>query len=278
MTFADAQSIAMDYFGARLRNFSVMLPSDSGERVMSIMQFVEKRIVRYAHRAMLEITVLVCFGQGSDGWGRRIGYARIEGLRASVMPWPSEQEILGAPTPTLPIDSTKCEHLVCIGTFPHGKDDTQYLSEIMTRINASLIVFDCHPNLCKHVCKQEWMYKHRRLWRWQLDASAYGEPQARFRTVIVSTRLVGPNADNMGPLYVLDVQLPSVISEYMHNSDLWIKGQICLCPRDKAPINQSHWDRSVCQRIVWSTAPKPPQEWSYVSYREKLYYGAEGFV
>ena len=101
-----------------MRDFSIILPTDSSERVRAIMQFVEKRIVRFIPKHVIDQIHLIVFGKGPDGWEQCINNPTLSGAGWHNAPWPSEQRLLNMPLPALPVSPPQGVPIACIGTMP----------------------------------------------------------------------------------------------------------------------------------------------------------------
>ena len=65
-----------------------------------------------------------------------------------------------------------------------------------------------------------------------------GEPQARTRVIIASSRPPSSNTDNMDPLYIVDVRLPAVVIEFLHAPGDFLNGAISLRHKNSTSIHQ----------------------------------------
>ena len=131
-----------------MREFSFILQSDSNERVRVIMQYVEKRIVRFNPPQILTNLHIVAFGMGTSGWGQYKTHPVIETDNWAVTPWPSERNIMGLPSECVPI-RPGCEGKsnACVGTIPHMAEDTKFLIRSLRSGSPIITVFECHPSL-----------------------------------------------------------------------------------------------------------------------------------
>ena len=105
-------------------------------------------------------------------------------------------------------------------------------------LNPTVVVFDCHPTLPPKIVTTPRFTSKRRKWPRAIESSSYGETQSRSRAILASSRLNKTASGNMDPLYILDVKLPAVISEFVRKSDEVIQGKFLVCPRNSVDINQ----------------------------------------
>lgn len=130
------------FLRGRLRDFSLTLPSDLPDRVRSIMQFVEKRMVGEIPKGV-ENKVCVWFLGGGANWWIQVRKA-IEGLgiKTQCCPWPSGQ--LTKPT-FRPISGNSEVTNILIFTIPSDPADTKYARESVSALGPKLILRDAHP-------------------------------------------------------------------------------------------------------------------------------------
>lgn len=85
LQYVDVAEIAKAYFERRLHDFSVILPTDNPERVRAIMQFVEKRIVRFIPVGVMESTHVYALGLGTHGWGLYKKHPRLHRAKVAAI-------------------------------------------------------------------------------------------------------------------------------------------------------------------------------------------------
>ena len=214
--YVDVSRVTHHYFVRRLSEFSIILPTDSDDRVRSIMQYVEKRIVRHIPPNIISRLHVTYCGLGSNHWSGITNNPRLSGLKGRVMPWPSECSALGQ-SPGLPTRNPGWN--VFVGSIPHNAHDLAFLHEALCAVEPVLLVVDCHPSLRFNPQSFPWLTRNRRHWDWLVSAAALGEPQARDRKFHVSTNMPGACADFMSPLFIFDVTLPAVLSEYLRTTE-----------------------------------------------------------
>ena len=247
--YVNVSGATQHYFRQRLAEFAIILPTDNEERARSIMQYVEKRIVRHIPHSQL-CGVSVCYlGRGATGWSSVRGNNRLSSVQRTCLHWPSECELLGLEIPQVPNFLTGCS--VCIGTVPHLPRDHKFFAAVLAELNPMLMVVDCHPSLKFGTNTLPWLGKGRRHWSWVVSTASFGEPQARDRRIHVSTRMQGTCADTMSPMFIIDVNLPSVLSEYLRSDESFyrLEGEFCVNRVGPGDIYQP-------AQLGWVTLPK----------------------
>ena len=116
-------------------------------------------------------------------------------------------------------DPADHEIIACIGTVPHRALDFTFLQSMLKQISPHLVVLDSHPGIRFTGESTKWLTRNRRVWAWAVNAASLGEPQARERNVLVSTRITDTYADNMSPLFIFDVILPARMSEFLTSAE-----------------------------------------------------------
>ena len=128
---------------------------------------------------------------------------------------------------------------MCIGTLPRIQGDMRYLGKLPKAINHAAALFDGHPELGKFYGNWAGMSTNRTTWSWKVDSSMYGEPHARARLILVSSRLASGESENMEPQYVFAVRLPTVISEFMRVTREFRDGPLRICPSGSTELYQT---------------------------------------
>ena len=198
LVYLDMGHMWKSYFRTRMRDFSLILTTDSSERVRAIMQFVEKRIARVIPKNVIDNIHLIVFGKGANGREQCINNPRLSGVGWHIAPWPSEQKLLNIPFPALPVSLPHGVPIACKGTMPR-KGGRPFLVISLGLVNPVLAVLDCHPSLSGELLKFPWPCEGRRPWSSNLEAASYVGPRDRARLIIASPRLPSSNTANTDP-------------------------------------------------------------------------------
>ena len=137
--FADSAGIALAdvlptfqwFLADRIRQRSLILPTDSPERVRLIMQFVEKRIVSEIPHRVRPRAKCFFLGKGSDAWVhscRLLAELDMESERAE---WVSESDAQTDPV-GWPHRVAGGEHSMWIFTYPKASSDALSLAQALS--------------------------------------------------------------------------------------------------------------------------------------------------
>ena len=188
---------------------------------------------------ILSKTKICALGIGANKWKPFIGHDWLGEVDGHIAPWPSELHELHLPIEDqLDIHSTEGFASACIGTVPRQSGDRAFTLKHLRKTNQTAVVLDCHPLLAAKTITIPWLTTGRRTWSWSIDSSSYGETQSRSRVIIVSSRLKNVSTDSISPLYIFEVKLPTVISEFMRHSCEIIQGALAVRPRHSVDVNQ----------------------------------------
>ena len=120
MSYVDVGPTVRAYLCNRMGEFSSIPPADNSERVRTIMQFVEKRILRHAPRNIMESTQFYAMVIGANKWGAYTMNERLVGTEWAIIPWPSECQLLGLPMAEVELKpGYQGQNSACVGTVPH---------------------------------------------------------------------------------------------------------------------------------------------------------------
>ena len=210
LTYVDTVSTLRWYLDERMRSLSLVLPSDSSERVRAIMQQVEKRVVRSVPRPGLVDLTTVCLGQGVGVWPQVCKTSPLPLDRVSYLPWPSEPGCIH----DWPVAHGRAPGTyVMLFTAPHQTRDLTYLQLCMKACRPDIVVYDSHPAL-KGKGKPT-LPSDMTSWSWLVNASHLGAPTSCIRRM---TAAVGAGMDfppGLAPTYLFDMCLPSDIGDYL---------------------------------------------------------------
>ena len=90
-SFVDVLTTPQWYLTDRIQSLSLFLPTDPSDRVMRIMQFVEKRPVRSIPSQVKQCCKIALFGSGTNSWRAASEAMALQGFsHPMVVSWPSE--------------------------------------------------------------------------------------------------------------------------------------------------------------------------------------------
>ena len=174
LTFVDVGPTVRGYFNRRMGDFALVLPTDNDERVRTIMQYVEKRIVRHLPMQIPNRAKICAFGVGANRWDTVTTHAKLQGLTWETIPWPSERM---ANSPYLSTQTpSPCGYgltSACVGAIPHSELDRVHMKEWLQTTNPLITVFDCRPLSVSWVRNLAWLKHNRRVWSWAIETSSY---------------------------------------------------------------------------------------------------------
>ena len=160
---------------------------------------------------------MVSFGIGTNGWRAHRKQLKLPGVDWAVTPWPSELEGLDFPATQGVINSTKTDMIrVCAFSRHRIRSDAVVLNKTNGVISPSSVAPDCHPVYRKRKIAEQcchWLFHERATWRWLINSTMYGDPQSREREAAIIPN-VGNAQQELARLFIYDVLLPSVVSEF----------------------------------------------------------------
>ena len=207
--FVDIIDIFQWFLTERIRTLSLILPSGNSDRVNRIMQFVEKRRVRYIPSAVKNSCKVVFLGVGTNSWLPAVkDMGPREFREPSMIDWVQL-------TDDTHLDPRFTDANCVVLSLPSDPADVRKVSNIITGWDPNIVVFDAHPkrNFPRHVTDA--LRNHRTNWSWELNTSALGSPQSRLRSIHVSVLGKVPPKSQMAILYLLEVYLPLSITNIM---------------------------------------------------------------
>ena len=157
-----------------------------------IMQFVEKRIVRYIPpRVTSRIHIYYC-GLGPNSWSPAPNKTKALNIEGQIIPRPSECQALGEPIFNTDI-AQGCR--VFVGRVPHKAGDLEFPRGTLLYIKPQLFVMDRHQTMKFDPQSFPCHTDKTRHWSWLVSTTAWGDPQSRGRKIHVSTSMVAACAD-----------------------------------------------------------------------------------
>ena len=200
------------FLRGRLRDFSLILPSDLPDRVRYIMQFVEKRMVREIPKGVSDRLCVWFLGGGANWWIQVRTTMETMGIRTQCCPWPSEKFTQN--------DYPPCHHgceenNILIFTIPSQSVDIEYARERVLGLRPKLILLDAHPRRNPPSHLFQGCNKGRTSWNWCVNVASLGAAQSRARRVWVFQNGKIPKNQHISPLYVLGVCVPETISDFL---------------------------------------------------------------
>ena len=239
LVYVDVGPTVREYIQKRMREFALVSPTGNEARLRVIMQYVEKRIVRHIPSRILKSMLICAFGIGSNRRYNITKHEKVACVGRGIIPWPSELSCnaeFAATNTHFP--TQKGTTHACIGTVPHLELDRKFTLGWIVSTDPLVMVLDCHPQLIGYIGDFPWFRRNRRYWSWKMEASAYGGTKARSRIVLVSSRLSDKSADHMAPMFIFDVNLPTVLIEFLRQSGNPLDGFFTISTKLSVDINQ----------------------------------------
>ena len=194
-TSADVGEIAKSYLAGMLQSFAVLLPTDHGDHVAAVMQYVEKRIERSAPSSAYASFTFIALGYGANSWRHTIARECVVAADWVAWPWPSEMSALNgtgfAPSSEPPIPIKEGRRLTLMGATPRNIADMEYIRKLLSHLNPWLVVLDQRPKSLDVEKSMPWLDTKRTSLSWCANAASWGDSQARGRRIIVSPSFVG---------------------------------------------------------------------------------------
>ena len=180
--FVDVVTMFRWFLPDRLRNRSLVLPTDPPGRVCRIMQFVEKRLVRSIPSEVKKQTRMLLLGKGTTNWAQTIAAALKEGCSAiKLLPWPSETVDPKGPK------RQYIGHWDCVVfSVPKLMIDVEYVVSVIESTSPSVVVCGSHPLKAFPTVLSGSLKEGRTTWSWEMNMASLGCPQSRLRTLRIS--------------------------------------------------------------------------------------------